>query len=75
MPEEEQPIEDIRYDSYADVFTINWKKGIIRLSFGQGVHKPPRMHVHIYMSLPDLEALQRMLSDSLPAIRKVHETQ
>jgi hypothetical protein len=74
MAEEEQPTEDIKYDSYADVFTINWKKGIIRLSFGQGVTKPPRMHVHIYMALPDLEALEKMLSESLPVIRKAQET-
>lgn len=75
MAEKEQPIEDIKYDSYADLFRIDWKKGIIRLSFGQAVHKPPRMYVNIYMSLPDLEGLQKMISESLPVIRETHEAQ
>jgi hypothetical protein len=75
MTEQEQPIEDIKYDSYADYFMLGWKKGIIRLSLGQAVRKPPRIYANIYLSLADLEALQKLISDNLPAIRKVHETQ
>jgi len=72
--EKETPIEDIRFDSYADYFSINWKKGMVRLSFGQSVYKPPRMYVNIHMSPRDLEALHKLISDSLPQIRKAQET-
>lgn len=72
--EKEKPIEDIRFDSYADCFRLNWKEGIVRLSFGQAVYKPPRMYVNIYMSPPDLEILYKLISDSLPRIRKAQET-
>ncbi len=72
--EKEKPIEDIRFDSYADYFIVNWKKGMIRLSFGQAVYKPPRIYANIHMSLPDLEAFYKLISESLPLIRKAQET-
>lgn len=72
--EKENPIEDTRFDSYADYFGLNWKKGMIRLSFGQSVYKPPRIYVNIHMSPLDLEALHKLISDNLPLIRKAQET-
>ena len=72
--EKEKPIEDIRFDSYADYFVLNWKKGIIRFSFGQAVYKPPRIYANIHMSPPDLEAFYKMISENLPLIRKAQET-
>ena len=75
MATEEKPIEDIRFDSYADFFALNWKKGMIRLSFGQAVYKPPRVYVNIHMSPRDLEVLYKLISDNLPRIRKAQENQ
>jgi hypothetical protein len=71
--EEEKPTEDIRFDSYVDYFGINWRKGIIRLSFGQAVYKPPRTYVNIYVSPSDLEAFYELISKNLPLIRKAQE--
>lgn len=72
--EKEIPIEDIRFDSYADYFVLNWKRGIVRLSFGQAVYKPPRIYANIHMSLADLEAFHKLISENLPLIRKAQET-
>ena len=62
---------DIRYELYADVFFIHFKKNMFALSFGQAVDAPPsKMLARIWTDFSSMKILSDFLQEQIKEYEK-----
>lgn len=62
--------ESFEYERFSDDFVVTFKKGMFAIDFGQGIFKPSKMFVRIWVNPLDMKMLSKFLQERIKEYEK-----